>query len=403
MGVRAYLENGKECFEVMLHVRSRKNRKIRVQKKLKGILTQEEANRIYLKEYQRACSEIAKRESDGLTWGEVIDSWEIWYRRFPSPRWDLGTVRDYIAIANNWTENWLKRPASGLTVSDAFQLIEDAKKRGASIQRQYQIKTTVNVIFKWGMAAGKIVGKDHSPMFGIDLPRKGSEKEPEILSRDEVAVLLQKAEEAEHEWFPVWKFDAYTGMRASELDGLRKEDIELVPREKARELDRSTEAVKNYGLVRVHRQWQKKLKSYGPTKGRYWRTVPVSSQLYSFLVKYLENDFGADEHGRRVFPVYPELRQGRQAFVLKAFCNASGLKSIKFHTLRACFATHLLAAGVPEAKVMKIGGWKDRETMMIYVRLSGIDEAGATEPLDFSMVASEDKIHANVVRLFGAR
>ncbi len=88
--------------------------------------------------------------------------------------------------------------------------------------------------------------------------------------------------------------------------------------------------------------------------------------------------------------------------VLKAFCVSEGLKPIKFHTLRACFATHLLAAGVPEAKVMKVGGWKDRETMMIYVRMAGIDEAGATEALDLrpKKEALPEATFANVVNLF---
>jgi integrase len=400
-----YEENGKELWRVYVHVRSRKNRKVRAQRLLSGIETKEEADKLYLKEYQRACSEVARRENEGLTWGEVVESWRDWYNRYPSDRWDESTVRDYVAITRNWTGEWLSKPASSLSAADGFHLIEEARRKGASTRRLYQVKTTVNVVFKWGIEAGKILGRDHSPLFGIELRKKDAEQEPEILSRDEVAALLQRAEAAEHEWYPLWKVDAYTGLRASELDGLRKEDIELIPRDKARELDRSTAAMKNYGAMRVQRQWVKKLKKYGPTKGRYWRTVPVSSQLYWFLVDYLEkHDFGSDVYGRRVFPDLPELKRGQQASVLKMFCRTAGIKPIKFHTLRACFATHLLAAGVPEAKVMKVGGWKDRETMMIYVRLSGIDEAGATEALDLrpSRPIQEERF-SNVVSLFQRR
>jgi len=39
---------------------------------------------------------------------------------------------------------------------------------------------------------------------------------------------------------------------------------------------------------------------------------------------------------------------------------------------------------------MKIGGWKDYKTMMIYVRLAGIEEAGATQGLKFEASASSD-------------
>jgi len=402
MSKTKYEESGKIFWKIYVHVRSRKNRKVRAQKKVVGISSEDEADRLDWKWYQWACSEVARRENDGMSWGEVVEAWEEWYRRYPSDRWDEGTVKDYIALTKNWTSDWLDKPAKALTVSDGFQLVENARKDGASVRRLYQIKTTVNVIFKWAIEAGKILGKDHSPLFGIELSKRDKQAVPEILNRDQFADLLERARVTEHEWYPIWMVDAYTGLRASELDGLRKEDMELVPREKALELDRSSQAVKTYGAIRVQRQWKKKAKSYGDLKGRYWRTVPISSQLYWFLVEYLETDFGSDEHGRRVFPVMRELRQGRQAMVLKAFCVSEGLKPIKFHTLRACFATHLLAAGVPEAKVMKVGGWKDRETMMIYVRMAGIDEAGATEALDLrpKKEALPEATFANVVNLF---
>ncbi len=401
MGITKYEENGKELWRIHVHVRSKKHRKVRAQKRLGGFESEEEAEKADKKWFQWACSDVARRENEGITWGEVIDEWDLWYRRFPSTRWDPATVKDYIARMHNWTPSWLKRSASKLTVTDGCQLIEECKAQGASTRLLYEIRTTINVIYKWGMGYGKILGKDHTPMFGVELPKRGEDSDPEILNRDQFADLIERARKAEHEWYPVWKVDSYTGMRASELDGLRKEDINMVPILKAQQLGRSDDPVKNYGFIRVCRQWKKKLKGYGATKGRYWRTVPISSQLYWFLVDYLKNDFGSDEHGRRVFPILPELRQGRQAFVLKAFCISEGIKPIKFHTIRACFATHLLAAGVPEAKVMKLGGWKDRETMMIYIRLSGIDEAGATEALDLRPKEVLEPVqYPNVVNLF---
>lgn len=66
---------------------------------------------------------------------------------------------------------------------------------------------------------------------------------------------------------------------------------------------------------------------------------------------------------------------------LRSFCFIHGLPSIKFHTLRACFATQMLRLGVEPAKVMKICGWKELKTMQHYVRLAGIDVQGATEAI----------------------
>lgn len=405
MSYEKYIEDGREYWRIRIHKRSPKNRKIRAQKRLVRIETEDEARKLDDKWTQWAYSYIAKRESEGLTWGEVIQAWREWFRRYPSQRWDIGTVMDYIAIMNNWAPEWKNRPVRNLTVADGYELIQNAKDKGASTQRLYQIKTTINTIYKWGVMAGKIVGSEHSPVFGIELKKRDDDPLGEIMTRDEVANLLYKAERAEHDWFPVWMVAAYTGMRSGELEGLRKSDIEIVPPEVAQRLDSSTQEKKNYGLIRVQRQWNKKLNGYGPTKGRMARTVPISSKLYWFLNKYLQTDCGSDEYGARVFTLLPEHRRGQQARVLKVFCASEGLREVKFHTFRACFATHLLNTGVPEVQVMKVGGWKDRETMMMYVRRAGIDEAGATEKLDFTV---EEKVPlpevgSNVVALFGQR
>lgn len=75
---------------------------------------------------------------------------------------------------------------------------------------------------------------------------------------------------------------------------------------------------------------------------------------------------------------------GLQANELRLFCLEIGIRSVKFHALRACFATHLLLNGASPAVVMKIAGWRGPDTMQRYTRLAGIYEKGATECLDFS-------------------
>lgn len=94
------------------------------------------------------------------------------------------------------------------------------------------------------------------------------------------------------------------------------------------------------------------------------------------------SDIKENSRGEFVLPRLISWRKGNQAKELKVFCESIGLPKIRFHTLRACFATQLLGSGVAPLKVMKICGWKDLKTMSYYVRIAGIDEIGVTDKLD---------------------
>ena len=83
------------------------------------------------------------------------------------------------------------------------------------------------------------------------------------------------------------------------------------------------------------------------------------------------------------------------------FCKEVGIPSVRFHTLRACFATHLISRGVPSATVMKICGWRELKTAERYIRLAGINERGATEGLEF--IPTEQGIMEKVVNMYDFR
>jgi hypothetical protein len=68
---------------------------------------------------------------------------------------------------------------------------------------------------------------------------------------------------------------------------------------------------------------------------------------------------------------------------LKAFLRSIKVKPIKFHALRACFATQMVAKGVSAPIVMKIGG---------------VDTKGATDCLHF--VPEDFNFGDNVVSIF---
>lgn len=73
---------------------------------------------------------------------------------------------------------------------------------------------------------------------------------------------------------------------------------------------------------------------------------------------------------------------------MRDFLKKIGIeKYITFHTLRACFATHVLASGVEPTKVMKMGGWADFKTFQIHVRMAGVDVKGVTDDFTFPIVS----------------
>lgn len=130
-------------------------------------------------------------------------------------------------------------------------------------------------------------------------------------------------------------------------------------------------------LIYVHRNWTSKT-GIGPTKGRYWRSVPIGNEQVLKILHELKAIMGGDKF---VLPHSIAWSRGEQARILRAFCGGCGFPSIKFHTLRACWATQLIRDRVAPGVVMKMGGWKDIKTMQRYIRLAGIEIEGGTASL----------------------
>jgi len=382
MSIVEYEKDGKTYFQAYVCVRSKINSRIKVQirsKKDCSLQTYKQAQKEEKRLLIEATKRVSRRESSGATWGEIIERWASHHKKYPTRRFNIDTLNDHVARMKNWTPFWINRIASEITIGDARDVLRDAFEKGASYNLRRSIKGTINILFKWGIEENLIPNCNKSPAKDLEIEGRASEKMPEILNMQEISQLLIQAKKDDHPWYPVWKVGFLSGMRSSELEALRKEDIELPSPEDLKKI----ECTQNYGIIRVRRSWKIKQRTYGSTKGRYWRNVPINKELYNFLIDYLKNDFGIDEHGKRVFPILPNWRRSEQAKVLRCFCEAYGFKSIKFHTIRACFATQLISSGIPATTVMKIGGWKDYKTMMIYVRLAGVDEAGATAGLNF--------------------
>jgi len=165
-----------------------------------------------------------------------------------------------------------------------------------------------------------------------------------------------------HQWYPIWAMALMTGMRSGELYALEWSDVDFESKR-----------------ITVSKSWNGRLKKIKSTKGNYWREVPINEELGE-LLKSVNN---LNTNSNFVLPRNRDWDRGESAKVLRAFCFGIGVPSVKFHALRACFATQMLKQGIAPAVVMKIGGWKELKTMQIYLRLAGIEIDDATRDLSF--------------------
>jgi integrase len=378
MAVKSYLnENAEELWMAYVNVRSKTNPAIRVQRKVSAIKTRNSAEKEETTLIRECEREIAARECQGQTWGAVIEAWER-YLTGKGTHTQSFTLRDYVSALRNHTGQWWKRPAAEISRVDVREVLDTLRANGASVSYQNKVKVIINRPFVFGMEHGLIRGLDKSPAFGISLGRQ-EQKKPEILTIQEIRKLLEAARNLSHPWYPIWATALLTGMRNGELYALLWSDI-----------DWETQAIS------VTKSYNARIKRVKSTKSGDWRTVPVSSELLT-LLRELRSQAGARTE---VLPRCTGRAKGEQARELRKFCVGLGLPSIRFHTLRACFATQLIRSGVPPIQIQKVCGWKDLETMQRYIRLAGIETNGVTEHL---RVLPEANVMARVVNLFTHR
>jgi len=250
-----------------------------------------------------------------------------------------------------------------------------------SFRAKLKVRGYINTVFNYGVEERMIRNNIPSPLAGIEL-KKTEEKVPEILTLTEIKKFLDFAKQLKSLWYPIWATALLTGMRNGELYALEWDDVNF-----------------ENSLIRVSKSFCSMTGVTKSTKAGYWRNIPISNKLLSVFVELKAQLDSRPEKDRKfVLARNWYWYKGLQARELRTFLIANGLPSVKFHALRACFATQLLAKNTPPAIVMKICGWKTLKTMEFYVRLAGVNESGATEVL--KILPTEREVFDNVVSLF---
>lgn len=371
MAIRSYEKNGKTLYRIYATGRSKRDPKIRVQSARIGFeslaLARREENNIF----QEIGKKILALEGRAKTWEDIIYYWKAEAEKGNAGSYSQVSILDYFSAMKTWTRPWLNTIAAELSKADGRDLIRRMTAAGLSQGFMIKVKNIANRIFNYGIEESLIFGVKHSPVHGLCLGKK-SEKVPDILTADEIKKLLYEAKAQNNIWYPVWATALLTGMRAGELHALEWSDVDF-----------------ENNLIRVSKSFNKRMKETKSTKAGYWRNVPISPDLRLLLL-----GLKLKATSNRVLFDKGEWAHLDQSRSLKKFLGSIGLPKIKFHALRACFATQLLSRGTPAAVVMKICGWRDLKTMDIYLRVAGVEERGATDCLRIlpSTVDDEGKV-----------
>lgn len=355
MSIRPYQVNGQSFYEVYVHDLNVHGK--RMQKRKRGLQTLKAARDLESK--FKAEIYLEKGKPQRLTW-------DLWFKRFLEqirltrrPK----TVINYETNIAKWvSKHWDNLYLDEITPQLVFRLVLE-NTEGLSLNSKRALLDQIKRIFDEALING-IVQKNPTLSIRIKVP----EVKQAVLNGTEAQRLLLESKLTQHRFYPVWAFALFTGMRSGELFALKWSDIDFESRR-----------------ISVNKAWSNK-SGIGPTKSQRNRVVPVSDELLKLLHELRATFKDPEEH---VLPRIQEWTDGSQADVLRQFCKAIGITSVKFHDLRATFITQMLLRGVPLAQVMSIVGHSELHTTTRYLRVAGADLDGATNSLSYSLPTLE--------------
>ncbi|MBD66532.1 MAG: site-specific integrase [Halobacteriovoraceae bacterium] len=315
-----------------------------------GIRTKGEAQKVF----KQIKNELLRKFYDMAHpyWAEVV---ERFITHFVNSGMANNTVINYKTTLRAHTfEKWKFKRINEITTSEIRDFILEDLASYSEAHRKNMLKY-LRAVFRFAIE-NDFIQRDPCPR----LKFKRNEKIKKVLVESQIKTLLTKAKEQNHPWFPIWALACYTGMRNGELYALRWERVDLEKR-----------------VMVVCESWTKE-NGFKDTKSGDDRSVEIALSLMPLF-----DELHKDRRDEFVLPRLKNWISGGQSQILKSFLDEISLPVIRFHDLRASWATVMLSKGVEPIKVMAMGGWKDLKTMQIYIRKSGIHIQGITNDLNF--------------------
>ncbi|MES3036987.1 MAG: tyrosine-type recombinase/integrase [Bdellovibrionota bacterium] len=359
----------KQSFEVSVSKRDKLKRQPRTMKWIlnesgKPIKTEAEARRVQTK----MIIELENRINE-----KSVPRWKTMIEKYCESALNRGllqiTVENYRLGLNAHTlEPWGNRRIDTIQPEEIRNLIK-AKLGHRSPSHQKSVLKFIRAIFSFAVEAGYI-SRNPAP----EIKFKIGDKIKTCLTESQLGLLLNRAKEMDCEWYEIWAVASYCGLRSGELYALTWDKVNFDTR-----------------LIKVDSSWNNK-DGFKSTKSGDDRMVEIPEALLPLLRDLKIQNYDS----KFVLPRLEKWKKGEQARELRMFLMGLNLPPIRFHDLRASWATMLLSRGVEPIKVMYSGGWKDLKTMMIYMRKSGVNIRGMTDGLQLHNPSREQ---AKVINL----
>jgi integrase len=314
----------------------------------KGVKTEAEARRVE----KALVLQLEEKLKAVVTpqWQELVDSYLSECDRQGFSKKTLSGMSDVLKAS---TKCWNLRFIDSISTEDIRKVVkEDYAHRSLSHQKNVLkfIRGSFNHAFEKGL-----LGRNPTPQLKFRI----GDKIKKVLTKKQARHLLEQAKIHRWFWYPHYVLALYTGMRNGELYALTWDKVDLDLRQ-----------------ILINRAWNSK-DGFKETKSGYDRITEIAPSLLS-LMKELRMETLTTGF---VLPRSNLWDKGEQARELRKFLMLIGLPPVRFHDLRATWATFMLSNGIAPIKVMIAGGWKDLKTMQIYVRKAGVDIKGISDDL----------------------
>ena len=260
-------------------------------------------------------------------------------------RYSENTKRTYTIAFGDFINYYKTRPIDDITNQEFKDyLLYLVEKRKVSASFQNQVINAIKFYYE------KILGREKIPFLYIERPFVEQDL-PTVLSEEEVQRIFNSVENLKHKAILLTIYSG--GLRISELINLKIKDIDI---------DRKSIFVKD-------------------AKGKKDRRTLLSDKLVKYLNEYLPKYkprlwlFEGQEGGQ-----YSDSSISK---IFRAACESAKIrKKASVHTLRHCFATHMLEGGADLRYIQELLGHSSSKTTEIYTHITKKGIENLRSPLD---------------------